>query len=103
MMSVREVPTSEGANMDTHYHDGRVCDGRRLHPDDGEGCYTHAELDAWEATHRAAVARTEADDYEDDTDYEAERYAEFGSSWVFGGGRAEDVPAAWRQHQATWV
>ena len=28
---------------------------------------------------------------------EAERYAEFGMSWVHGGGRAEDVAAAWRQ------
>ena len=27
----------------------------------------------------------------------AEIYAEFGSSWVAGGGRAADVAAAWRQ------
>ena len=27
----------------------------------------------------------------------AEIYAEFGMSWVHGGGRAEDVAAAWRQ------
>jgi hypothetical protein len=30
---------------------------------------------------------------------EAETYAEFGMSWVHGGGRAADVPAAWRQHR----
>jgi hypothetical protein len=53
------------------------------------------ELDAWEAVYDAARALTEADDYEDNTDYEAEAYAEFGSSWVCGGGRAEDVPSAW--------
>ena len=32
---------------------------------------------------------------------QAEMYAEFGSSWVAGGGRAEDVPAAWRMHHPT--
>jgi hypothetical protein len=45
------------------------------------------------------------EDYDEEAalaEAEGEAYAEFGSSWVFGGGRAADVPAAWRQHKANW-
>jgi len=34
---------------------------------------------------------------------EGEAYAEFGSSWVAGGGCASDVPAAWRQHRDAYL
>lgn len=36
----------------------------------------------------------------DEAQAEAEAYAEFGSSWVFGGGRVEDVGAAWHAYKA---
>jgi hypothetical protein len=90
--------------MDTHYHYGTwVCGGRRLHPDDGVGCYTHAELDAWGAAYEAAHARPDASEEEREeqalAEAEGEAYAEFGSSWVHGGGRVEDVRAAWAAHR----
>jgi len=39
-------------------------------------------------------------DEQPEPDYEGERYAEFGMSWVAGGGQASDVSAAWHQHKA---
>lgn len=33
---------------------------------------------------------------------EGEMFAEFGSSWVAGGGSASDVNAAWRQHRRAY-
>jgi len=55
--------------------------------------------------------QTGTSQYDDDSidwaaEAEAEAYAEFGMSWVAGGGRAYDVRAAWAQHKAmadgTW-
>lgn len=35
--------------------------------------------------------------------HEAEMFAEFGSSWVHGGGSASDVSAAWAMHRDAYM
>lgn len=55
-----------------------------------------AKLSAWEAEAFARwLAGEPFDDGSDDYDDYDESYAEFGSSWVHGGGSAHDVARAW--------
>lgn len=43
------------------------------------------------------------DDEYDEGLHEAEMFAEFGSSWVHGGGLASDVSLAWAQHRDAYM
>jgi len=56
------------------------------------GPRTDADLDAIQADIDAHCA----------AEHEAEMKAEFGMSWVAGGGSASDVGAAWAMHQDSW-
>jgi hypothetical protein len=78
--------------------------------------YTSAEI-KWamiELARQGEVAtRTKAINYIDECKWgtseeqaamhEAEMFAEFGSSWVHGGGDPSDVSIAWAQHRAAYM
>ncbi len=69
-------------------------DGVRFWEADFEGKVFEGVRPVSEAAAREAVRHDERDAM---AEAESERRAEFGMSWVAGGGRSEDVGAAWAQ------
>jgi hypothetical protein len=56
------------------------------------------------AKSKGSATRAEAIELLDfDYQQEAEIRAEFGMSWVCGGGRAEDVSSAWAMHRDDYI
>lgn len=77
--------------------------GKFVIVEDGTVVASHDDFDTL-ADHlkEAAKRGVTVDEYlywkDCEAEAEAERYAEFGMSWVAGGGMASDVAAAYRQH-----
>jgi hypothetical protein len=56
------------------------------------------------ATSKGSATREEAIELLDfEHEQEGEMRAEFGMSWVCGGGRAEDVSSAWAMHRDDYI
>lgn len=79
------------------YSDFVSRDGVRFYEVDDKGRVLYGPCD--ERTARAQIAGDEADAM---AEAKAEMQAEFGMSYVCGGGRAEDVAQAWAMHGENW-